>query len=104
MCAGYNSQQGWALYVQDYTVSLYGKKNGILSNLANTGAGAKRAAHQKLTCQPAALSDHLTSDLQQLKAAASPEEDGSSCFGSGKLQDSNQNIPTKSINCLLFHN
>lgn len=72
------------------------KKTGILRNLAITGAGAKRAAHQKLMCQPAALSDHLILDLQQLKGAASPEEDGPwellhLRFGSGKPQDSHQN-------------
>lgn len=74
----------------------YTEKNGILRNLAITDAGAKRATHQKLMRQPAALSDHLASDLQQLKAAASPEESGPwevlhLRFGSGKPQDSNQN-------------
>lgn len=50
MCAGHNSQQGWALHVQDYSVSLY-RKTGILRNLAIMGAGAKRAALHELMCQ-----------------------------------------------------
>lgn len=86
------------------------KKTGILRNMAITGAGAKRAAHQKLTYQPAALSDHLTSDLQQLKTAASPEDGHLELlylrFAVANLRIAIQipYIPVNFINHLLFHN